>query len=768
MLLKKSLYTKIIIFFLVVAFVPLLTVSYLFYRQEKDNTLDVITQGASNLIETLGIIVDTEISDAVEHIRLLAGSHLISSTDVSLEDKTREMQKLADLFRAFDDISLIDPSGVILATLKYDFRGDWRHKAWFKAALKGKIMFSPVHVITHPTKFVMVVTAPVFGKDGEVIAVLAGRIGLERIWEVTDKIRIGNTGFVFITDANGKIVSIPDKEKILSKIKPDGLQDKLLARPSGIIEFTDEDKTDKICFYTTLDGSQEYRVEGWRLGIIQDKDEVYSIIHQMKKQLTLIVLASILIIGILALILTTNILRPIKSLARASETVARGNLETEVKVVSKDEIGDLGLAFNTMVHQLKKSTVSIAVLENEQKRFKDIAANTGDWIWEVDAQGRYTYSSPLVEKILGYAPDEVLGRFFYDFFLSGEKEALRKAAFDAFGRKETLQGFLNRKAHKDGRNVIIETFAVPVLDATGGLAGYRGVDRDITERKHSQEALETAFNQLKTTQAQLIQSSKMATVGILAGGVAHEINNPVGFISSNMDALKEYVQVYTKILQVVDDIKKHIEAGDIGKARLTVDALNKFERETGLDFIRGDITELLKQSSQGLERIKKIVLDLRVFSRDDHDASMETAQIEEVIEDILKIVHNEIKYKAELSKDYGDTPAIRCYPQRLGQVFLNILVNACHAIVGKGKIHIKTYAEDRHVCVDITDTGTGIAPETVKKIFDPFFTTKPIGQGTGLGLSICYEIIKNHGGTIEVKSTVGDGTTFTVKLPQSA
>lgn len=765
--LRKSLYTKIIIFFLVVAFLPLLTVSYLFYRQEKENTFEVITQGTSNLIETLGIIVEKEITDAVEHIRLLAGSHIISSNDVSLETKTQEMQKLADLFRAFDDITLIDPSGVVLATLKYDFRGDWRHKAWFKSALKGNVTFSPVYVITHPTKFVMAVTAPVFGSDGKVIAVLSGRIGLERIWEVTDKIKVGKTGFVFITDANGKIVSIPDKEQILSKITPDDLKDKLLANPSGIIEFMDEHKKAKICFYSTLKGSQEYRVEGWRLGIIQDKDEVYGIIHKMKRQLILIVVVCLLVVSVLALVLTTNILRPIKSLGRASEAVAQGNLQTEVRVVSKDEIGELGTAFNTMVNQLKKSTVSIAVLENEQKRFKDIAANTGDWIWEVDAQGRYTYSSPLVEKMLGYSPDEVLGRYFYDFFLGEEKEKLKKAAFDVFMSQEKLQGFLNRKAHKDGQEVIVETFGVPILDDQGSLAGYRGVDRDITERKRSEEALETAFDQLKSTQAQLVQSSKMATVGILAGGVAHEINNPVGFISSNMETLQNYLEVYKKVLRMVDNLKEQITAGDMDKARLMLGALKKCEEEFQLTFIQHDIDELLGQTSQGIDRIKKIVLDLRVFSRADQEEAMSPTKVEQIIDDILGIVQNEIKYKADLSKEYADTPPVKCYAQRLGQVFLNLLVNAAHAMEGRGKITLKTYVQNQCVCVDVTDTGSGIPPENLKKIFDPFFTTKPVGQGTGLGLSICYEIVKNHGGNIKVISKVGEGTTFTVLLPLS-
>ena len=178
-----------------------------------------------------------------------------------------------------------------------------------------------------------------------------------------------------------------------------------------------------------------------------------------------------------------------------------------------------------------------------------------------------------------------------------------------------------------------------------------------------------------------------------------------------------------------------------------------------------DVNTLLEHSSRGLERIKKIVMDLRTFAREENAETMELAKIEEIIDSILSIVQNEIKYKAELTKDYGDTVLVKCNPQRLGQVFINLLVNASQAIEEKGKITIKTYRQDKYVCIDVTDTGHGIAPENLKKIFDPFFTTKPVGQGTGLGLSVSYEIVKKHGGEIKVQSKAGEGTTFTVMLP---
>jgi two-component system, NtrC family, sensor kinase len=179
----------------------------------------------------------------------------------------------------------------------------------------------------------------------------------------------------------------------------------------------------------------------------------------------------------------------------------------------------------------------------------------------------------------------------------------------------------------------------------------------------------------------------------------------------------------------------------------------------------GDVNKLLEHSSRGLERVRKIVLDLRIFSREEDAENMELIKIEEVMDSILSIIHNELKYKVELLKEYGDTPLVHGNPQRLGQVFINLLLNATQAIDERGKICIKTYSKNGYVFLDVRDTGQGIPEENLKRIFDPFFTTKPVGKGTGLGLSLCHEIIKKHSGEIKVASKIGEGTTMTVMLP---
>lgn len=275
---------------------------------------------------------------------------------------------------------------------------------------------------------------------------------------------------------------------------------------------------------------------------------------------------------------------------------------------------------------------------------------------------------------------------------------------------------------------------------------------------------QTANERLKEAQNQLIQSEKLASIGQLAAGVAHEINNPIGFISSNIQSLEDYCSSVVNLLSIVESLKKSIKDKDMDKVDSLVSKIENIEEDINLDFIINDMDDLLRESLMGIDQIKKIVLDLRVFAREDK-GQMEKYRIEDVIDGIIRIVQNEIKYKCELKKDFSDLPLVKCNPQRLGQVFVNLIMNASQSIEENGLVSIRTYQKNGSVCVDISDNGEGISEDNLNKIFDPFFTTKPVGEGTGLGLSISYEIVKKHGGDISVASKEGVGTTFTIMLP---
>jgi len=278
------------------------------------------------------------------------------------------------------------------------------------------------------------------------------------------------------------------------------------------------------------------------------------------------------------------------------------------------------------------------------------------------------------------------------------------------------------------------------------------------------DAQQKVYDDLKTAQAQLIQSDRMASVGQLAAGVAHEINNPMGFIGSNIDVLENYIKVYTGMLKMVEGLRPCCEDGDINKVKGILEEIKLYQKSVNLEYIVKDMDGLFAHTREGIERIQTIIKDLKIFSHEDL-GEVSSVQIEEVIDSVLNIVHNEIKYKADLKKNYGTTPLVHCSAHKMGQVFINLLINAVQAIEDKGVIEVRTYQQDHYVCVDVRDTGKGIPKENLKKIFDPFFSTKPVEQGTGLGLSISYEIVKKYGGAIKVQSQAGRGTTFTIMLP---
>jgi signal transduction histidine kinase len=248
----------------------------------------------------------------------------------------------------------------------------------------------------------------------------------------------------------------------------------------------------------------------------------------------------------------------------------------------------------------------------------------------------------------------------------------------------------------------------------------------------------------------------MASIGVLAAGVAHEINNPVGFVNSNLHSLQRYTRDLFRMLDAYEQVT--LSASDRQR-------IERIRQEIDPDFLRDDLDSLLAESLDGLDRVKRIVLDMKEFSRID-SGERQQASLETGLDSTINLVWNEIKYKAELIKDYANVPPIECIPSQLNQVFMNLLINAAHAIEGHGRITVRTGYSDTHTWVEIEDTGKGIAPEHLSRIYEPFFTTKPVGQGTGLGLSLSYGIVQRHGGSIEVSSTVGVGTVFRLVLPR--
>lgn len=337
------------------------------------------------------------------------------------------------------------------------------------------------------------------------------------------------------------------------------------------------------------------------------------------------------------------------------------------------------------------------------------------------------------------------------------------------GAVETLLDITERRVAENALRKAHANLEHLVAKRTAQLAEINQQLQEDIRQRHEAEAellrrnveLTELNAQLSFTQQQLVQADKMASIGQLAAGVAHEINNPIGYIFSNFSTLQQYLEDLFSMLadyqQAEPCIAEPDVAGRLRAARQRID----------LDFLKEDIAALMIESKEGIVRVRHIVQDLKDFSRIDANQEWTWANLHQGIDSTLNIVSNEVKYKADVVKEYGDLPDIECLPLQINQVVMNLVINAAHAIgPERGCITIRTgRSVDDHVWIDVADTGSGMAPDVLKRIFDPFFTTKAVGKGTGLGLSLSYGIVQKHCGRIEVESELGKGTRFRVLLP---
>jgi len=281
----------------------------------------------------------------------------------------------------------------------------------------------------------------------------------------------------------------------------------------------------------------------------------------------------------------------------------------------------------------------------------------------------------------------------------------------------------------------------------------RLLDQRVAERTTE---LSSMNSKLMETHAQLLQAEKMAAIGVLSAGVAHEINNPIGFVSSNISMLSGW---YQELINLIESYESEMMVDSSLMAMA-----NHYKKERDFDYIKDEMPVLLKETLDGLSRVSAIVADLKGFSHAD-EMIWEITDVHECIKSSLNIANNEIKYKAEVKLNFEEIPLVECIPSQIAQVIMNVIVNAAQSIEEKGTITIKTKEYDSWVCISISDTGTGISQENQNRMTEPFFTTKPVGKGTGLGLSVSYDIVKAHHGRIDVESQLGKGSIFYIWLP---
>ncbi|WP_313951805.1 ATP-binding protein [Accumulibacter sp.] len=363
--------------------------------------------------------------------------------------------------------------------------------------------------------------------------------------------------------------------------------------------------------------------------------------------------------------------------------------------------------------------------------------------------------------------DDMIGKDDYQMAWAAQADSYRADDRAVMASGVARLHFEEQQTTASGETVWLRTSKIPLVNDHNETFGVLGIYEDITEYRRIEAdngvhmAELTALNtMLIEAQNQMLRSVKMASVGRLAAGVANEIDNPFAFISSHLVALKGHV---ADLLSVLEAYQK-AEPALATHADLLA-AIEQAKSAADLDFVQQDILNLITESLDGVHRVKTIVEHLKDFSRVE-TAEWRLANLEQALENTLSLVWNEIKYKAKIKKDYAGIPEIECLAPQLNQVFLNLLINAVQAIDERGIIVLRTGFDDNEVWVEVGDTGQGIEPEHLDRIFEPFFTTKPVGTGTGLGLSLAHSIVQRHGGQLEARSKIGQGTVFRVTLPR--
>lgn len=444
-------------------------------------------------------------------------------------------------------------------------------------------------------------------------------------------------------------------------------------------------------------------------------------------------------------------------LRRRAENTLRGGVAPsteDLAALSRD-------ALREALHELRVHQVELEMQNEELRRAQlevDRARERYFDLYDLAPVGYCTVSEGgvIIEAnltaatLLGTAPGGLVRQAFSRFISSDDQDCYYLHRQQLLATRRSRVFDLTMVRH-DGTPLRAQV-AATVAEGDDGTPELRLVLGDFSE-------LHALSEELAHTREQLQQAEKMAAIGQLAAGVAHEINNPVGYVNSNFGMLSEYL---TSLLQVVGVYYRACSSSPPDESLLL--EANRLAGEIDLDYIGSDAIALVTESKEGMERIRRIVRGLKDFAGAESDV-WETVDIHACLENTLKVLRAELKDKVTLIRDYGDLPPITGLPQQLVQVFLNLLVNAAHAIIERGTINLRTGRREDSVWIEVQDSGGGIAPEDLARVFEPFFTTKPVGSGSGLGMAVAYGIIQKHGGRIAVRSEVGQGTTFRISLP---
>ncbi|KPJ57571.1 hypothetical protein AMJ49_00410 [Parcubacteria bacterium DG_74_2] len=398
---KIALRKKIAFLFAFFGLLPLIITAFLTITQIQNSLRETASDNLTSLAEEVMSSVEKTTRNIYIDIELLATNPLIKSKEASNEEKLSEMKKIQDFYRIFEDITLIDLEGNVIISTTYKYRGEWITKQWYQEAKEGKTSISPVHIILSPFEVIISSATPVKDKKGEIIAVVAGQLNMEKIWEITDDVKIGEKGFAFIVNREGRFIAHPNKEKILSTVPYPYFVEKISSKDSGTINYTNENREEMVGGFTSL-SDPILMEQGWKLIVTQPESEVFALVNLFQKQVIAIFLGGLVLLLIISYLLSLSIVTPVKKLTGATKKVAAGKLETKIEVKTGDEIEELAKSFNRMTEDLRKSREALEEAKTNleikvKERTKEL--EEAKLVLEIKVQARTKALKELAESL---------------------------------------------------------------------------------------------------------------------------------------------------------------------------------------------------------------------------------------------------------------------------------------------------------------------------------------------------------------------------------
>ena len=753
--------------------------------------------------EVLDLAISTQLERNIKtegtHQLLTALAEVPDLANLRVETCNRILEAVLKNNLNYENLGVIDNTGNILCSaVPQKTHLNISNVAWYRHVLATHAFtVSEIRIGQLTGKPVQISAYPVFDASGRLKAVLFSALSMDHLSRIQQGEFLPKNSEILLFDRRGTILqSTGDPLKWTGKTLPElqliksVIQQK---RENSTIEATGLDGQERL--YGVVRLGQEGQHSFLAVGI--PKNYAYAGINKI----LLFSFAGLLLMTIIVLAIawlgSTMLAGRINTLVEVARRFGAGNLAERTRLPhDNSEIGRLARSFDEMADTLQQRQ-----MELQSQKF---ALDQHAIVSIADISGFITYANDKLCEISGYARNELIGRN-HNILSSGlHDKDFFKHLWETICSGKVWQGEI-RNRNRNGNVYWVSSTIVPFLDNAGVPYQYVSIRTDITRFKELEAALQKANTtllwrveertaelsaakkqleldiiakthaeeeqhvviaklqeinkKLEETQNQLLQSEKMASIGQLAAGVAHEINNPIGYVYSNLGSLGNYLNDLFEVLDAYGKLEAEITDDAILKT------LRNITEKADLDFLRQDLAALMKESKEGIVRVKEIVQNLKNFSHVDTSDTWHMADLQKGLESTLNIVWNELKYKCAIRKEYGDIPDVECLSSQLNQVFLNLLVNAGHAIEERGTITLRTGQVGDMVWVEVADSGKGIPPENLQRIFDPFFTTKPIGKGTGLGLSLSYSIVQKHHGRIEVKSEPGMGASFKIWLP---